>query len=335
MPNQYLSNEDRKRIINAYIDGNSANNISRIMGFKRTSVYSIIKKYADGESVERKLKGGLRRKSLTTMHINQIKEWIDEDCSISLKKIKEKCEVELNVKVSKSTIANYIESFSYTLKRVHRIPERRNSESTIEKRALYADEFMRVISLIDDSKIFFIDEVGFNVSMRSKRGRSYIGKPAIQVVPTIRSRNISVCCSISKNGILEFKAQARAFNTNYFLEFINLLIQKLIDCSINSAVFIMDNVAFHKTHVIIEAINNAGHRVIFLPPYSPFLNPLENMFSKWKQLIQNVRVTNENDLFNAIEDVSQMISMLDCNGYYRHMLSFIPRCLKKEEIVEE
>jgi transposase len=49
-------------------------------------------------------------------------------------------------------------------------------------------------------------------------------------------------------------------------------------------VFVMDNVAFHKTAEIRSIFENSMHEIVFLPPYSLFLNPIENIFSKWKNL---------------------------------------------------
>ncbi|KAI5153809.1 hypothetical protein ENBRE01_3277, partial [Enteropsectra breve] len=65
MPNQYISNENRQIIIDAYLNGHTASQIADIMGFKRTSVYAIIKKYQNNEAIERGLKGGMRRRSLS------------------------------------------------------------------------------------------------------------------------------------------------------------------------------------------------------------------------------------------------------------------------------
>jgi hypothetical protein len=97
-------------------------------------------------------------------------------------------------------------------------------------------------------------------------------------------------------------------------------------------VFVFDNVAFHKCVEIQEKITNAGHRLKFLPPYSPFLNPIENLFSKWKQLVRTANCNNEVELLNVIDEVYSDITTVDCEGFYRHMLTFLPRCISREEI---
>ena len=99
---------------------------------------------------------------------------MDEDCGVSLRKIKEKLQRERNVIVSKSTIERCIENFKYSFKRVHNISIRRNDAQSLDDRVIYTNMFMNLISTTDDAKIFFIDEVGFNESMRTRRRRSLV-----------------------------------------------------------------------------------------------------------------------------------------------------------------
>jgi hypothetical protein len=113
-----------------------------------------------------------------------------------LKTISEKIFEKYNVVVSKSTIDRYISTFNFTLKRISLIPTRRNDERSLEERFIYLNNFMRILSDVDDTKFFFVDEVGFNVSMRTKCGRSTVGSKAVQTVQGLRTRNISVCSII-------------------------------------------------------------------------------------------------------------------------------------------
>lgn len=90
-----------------------------------------------------------------------------------------------------------------------------------------------------------------------------------------------------------------------------------------------------ETAGIKKLVQESGHTIIFLPPYSPFLNPIENMFSKWKQVVRSKNVLNEDQLLRAIDDASELIDAEECGNYYRHMLGFMHRCLLKEPIYDE
>jgi transposase len=73
----------------------------------------------------------------------------------------------------------------------------------------------------------------------------------------------------------------------------NSLCEKITEKGIISAVIVCDNVAFHKCVNVRKAISNRGHIMQFLPRYSSFLNPIENVFSKWKGIIRAKDVTTK------------------------------------------
>jgi transposase len=158
------------------------------------------------------------------------------------------------------------------------------------------------------------------------------GRKAIQTARHLRSRNISVCCAISKLGTFKYVKQNHPFNRENFLTFMNSLIDKIETDNLGPLIFIMDNVAFHKVREVREKVEAAGHMIKFLPRYSPFLNPIENMFSQWKELVRASRPANEESLMRSIDDVFLRITNENCNSYYRHMMSFLSKCLNKEKI---
>jgi transposase len=97
----------------------------------------------------------------------------------------------------------------------------------------------------------------------------------------------------------------------------------------------MDNVRFHKVAIINNRIIESGHVLKFLPPYSPFLNPIENLFSKWKQLVRSERRRNDVNLFEIIDSSYEQITSMDCEGFYRNMLRFLLACLNRVCIEDE
>ena len=191
-----------------------------------------------------------------------------------------------------------------------------------------------MISAISDDEIIYVDEVGFNVSMRTKKGRSLIGTPAVKTVPSIRSRNISVCCAMGKRGIINFKIQVMAFKTTTFGGFIDELLSKRDTLNFKQAIIIMDNVTFHKNINIKQKFNEISRKLMFLPPYSPFLNPIEHLFSKWKLLIRQSNPMNEPELLDLIQSTSKQISKENCEGFFRSIYEFLPKCLNSEPIFD-
>jgi len=330
-----VSNDLRKIIVDSYNNGNSQKEISRITGVNLSTIYSIIKIYIKENRVESKVKGGDRRKSLSAEQIDSLKCWIDEDCSITLESMKKKLKETYDISVCTTTIHNYVGLFSYSLKRISVLPVKRNDLAAINKRYTYAQMFLDILSEFDEKNIIFVDEVGFHISMRTRRGRSLRGKRAVHIVPGLRSRNISVCCGMSKSGILKYVVQNSPFNTITFQKYIDMLMDNIENLQMGIVVIVMDNVPFHKSISIRQSIENRGNRVLLLPPYSPFLNPIENLFSKWKQHIRQSRPDNESQLYELINNGATLISECDCASYYRHMMGFISKCLNKLPIIDE
>ncbi|KAF0992471.1 hypothetical protein HZS_2589 [Henneguya salminicola] len=115
----------------------------------------------------------MHAKKLTMSQEMEIKSWIDENCTISLKTIS----YNLGVRICKSTAANILTGFSYALKQIPLVPKRRNTSETI-------------------------DCLSFNVSFRCYMTLSLLGTSANLSVPAIRSRNISICCAIILSEII-------------------------------------------------------------------------------------------------------------------------------------
>jgi transposase len=215
------------------------------------------------------------------------------------------------------------------------IPERRNDESSIEARYRYALQFLELSQRGDPDKIFFLDELGFNVSMRSTRGWAPVGERATQVVPGLRTRNISVCCTMSRNGAFHYRKQSCPFNRETFGVYLDELLAKFERVGLGKVVIIMDNARFHHYMEIREKILSKGHGLGYLPAYSPFLNPIENMFSQWKQLVRSSNSSNEDELLQVIDESFERISGEQCSNYFLHMLDVLDKCLEREEIVND
>ena len=90
-------------------------------------------------------------------------------------------------------------------------------------------------------QIVFVDEAGFNISMRRTRGWSAVNTAARVSVPFTRSKkNLSFCAAITANGPVLYEIRFSAYNTAAFGSFTGNLIQKLADLNVGSYFFIMD-----------------------------------------------------------------------------------------------
>ena len=106
-----------------------------------------------------------------------------------------------------------------------------------------------------------------------------------------------------------------ATDTEVFVAFVE---QVLVPTLRAGQVIVMDNLAVHKVSRVIELIERAKCRVLFLPPYSPDLSPIEPMWSKVKHLLRTAAARTINALELAIGLALSSVTASDCHGYFRH-----------------
>jgi transposase len=83
-----------------------------------------------------------------------------------------------------------------------------------------------------------------------------------------------------------------------------------------SDIVILDNLPAHKSAAARQAIEAAGARMLFLPPYSPDFNPIENAFSKLKAILRKAAARTVPDLWDAIRDALPRFSPIECRNYF-------------------
>ena len=89
-------------------------------------------------------------------------------------------------------------------------------------------------------------------------------------------------------------------------------------------IVVMDNLSAHKLQKVEEIINSCHAELRFLPPYSPDLNPIENMWSKVKQILRGLMARAEESLFAAIGTALSQVTAADACGWYGSCGYFIP-----------
>lgn len=292
---------------------------------------NIYSKYKKNGQIFKK-KRGHRPPILSDDQKEQLCDWVDEDCTLRLIDLKTKLMAKYPqiVTIGRTTIANSLKKFHYSFKRVTPVPEGRNTPEAIESRYRYAFQYNQMMG--EKHKMLFIDETGYQISSRAKYGRSMVGAKAHKTVPVLRSRNYSVCAAMREDSLYFFEIQDRPYNSEHYSGFLTQLFEHLTNEGMTGAYIIMDNVRFHRTQEVIAIIEAHGHNPVFLPPYSPFLDPIEELFHQWKSAIRRSVPTNEDDLYTAVHNCSERITADNCRNYIRHSESYLIRCLNKEVI---
>ncbi|KAG0423398.1 Histone-lysine N-methyltransferase SETMAR, partial [Dictyocoela muelleri] len=211
----------------------------------------------------------------------------------------------------------------YSLKRLTLIPVARNTESTIEKRKEYEREFSSLLTENSFESFIFLNEVGFSVTSRIKYGRSIKGTRAYQGIRSVKSKNFSVISVVNSAGVITYVLKDGQINGENFADFLVQVNEKCTIKNIKNPIYIMDNARIHHYSGVKEKIEQLELRVLYLPPYSPFLNIIENVFSKWKNYVKRSAPKTEEELFSFINQGYSMITESDCNGFFRKMPGYM------------
>ena len=118
------------------------------------------------------------------------------------------------------------------------------------------------------------------------------------------------CARILSSRIIE-----RNGNQETFRQFLHQIHDDADAAGLAGATLVMDDVGFHKTEIVREELIILDLSVKYLPAYSPFFNPIENMFSKWKNFVKRAQEKNEVELLAVMNEVRTVITAEDCNNY--------------------
>lgn len=255
-------------------------------------------------------KPGRKKVNKSSLHV-EIKSIMANDNTLTQKGCIEK----LSNPISKSAISREIKLAGLSRKRL----KKRSNSILSNQNAIQRQHFCRIILTKLNRRILFLDESGFNLHTSSNYGYSPINEDAYIYQPSSKGKNISLCAIISVNGIENHKLIDGSYNKEEFCRF-------LVDCNQkgifnNNPVLVMDNVAFHHSQEVRIYLDSVNVEYAFLSPYSPDLNPIENIFSwiKSKLDLYRPRSQTREILKNRIVEIIRSAGTL--NEYYRSFWS--------------
>ncbi len=161
----------------------------------------------------------------------------------------------------------------------------------------------------------WFDEAGFNLSMTTGYGRAPSGERVVEHRPSTRTAKTSVVGAMTTAGMIALGMVAGSFNAALFLEW---LVTHVLPHIPRGKVFIWDNVKFHFNEAVLAAVKAAGCTVLKMPPYSPDLNPIEECWSKLKQLVRRAKARTQAALVSAMDQARKQLRPEDFRGWARH-----------------
>lgn len=163
------------------------------------------------------------------------------------------------------------------------------------------------------SRLKFLDEAGSNIAMTRLYGRARPGERVNEATPLNYGENITMLAAISLSGIDAPMTIEGAVDGLVFKTYVE---QVLAPTLIPGDIVVMDNLGAHKVSGVAETIEAKGASVIFLPPYSPDLNPIEKCWSKIKTYLRKAKARTREALEKALKEALLLISPKDAAGWF-------------------
>lgn len=180
---------------------------------------------------------------------------------------------------------------------------------------LRAEHQHEIVTRIDPRDLVFVDESGCNRAMTRTYARSLCGTRARGTAPRNWGDNVSIVGALGLGGPLATMHMAGAINGEAFLLYLDhFLLPKLWP----GAVVVMDNLSAHKLKAVRAKIEAVGARLVYLPPYSPDLNPIELAWSKLKGFLRKAAARTTEALYAAIADGLQTLTTQNAQGWFAH-----------------
>lgn len=256
-----------------------------------------------------------RKTKITPKLVSLVKYLIETNPFQSIISVYKKC-VNAKFDISLSLIYTILHNdlqFSYKKCKFFIRPDKHDPNTVIE---LIKDK-QHELQKIGIKNLVSIDEMPIYEEMHPTYGWCKRGKVILQRKRSMRSKKYSLLMAINSDGIVGYTVYEKSINTQRFKTFLS---RKVIPNITSNSKLLMDNVSFHKTKKITNYLATKNVDPIFTVPYTPDLNPIENVFSIVKHYIKKKRPKTLFQLKNAVAGAMPLLTTIKLSNMYKRSM---------------
>lgn len=232
-------------------------------------VWKLLNRYQETGKVEPLRHSGGAKPKLSPEQVAFVAQLVEQDNDATLEELCERLNETIGVKVSRATMGRVVQQLQLTRKKKTFHASVAESERVQRLRTQY----WITVSEAKLEDLVFIDETGINLAMSRSYARALKGKRAYGDRPEHRRKNVTMIGAIALSGFIAPLTFPGWTDTEAFKAYVHhVLVPQLWP----GACVVMDNLPAHKAALIRQAIVAAGARLLYLSPYSPDFNPIEN-----------------------------------------------------------
>lgn len=167
----------------------------------------------------------------------------------------------------------------------------------------------------------FLDEIGTTLGLTRLFGRAAPGERVVEATPGHSGPHYTVVAAMGLEGVTAPLLLEGAMNARWFETYVEAVLAPTLQAG---DIVLLDNLSAHKGQKIRTAIEAQGARLIFLPPYSPDFNPIEQCWAKVKTALRAAKARTLDSLVEAVAEALRSISPEDAKGWFAHCGYAIP-----------
>jgi transposase len=168
---------------------------------------------------------------------------------------------------------------------------------------------------LNPKKLVFLDETGAKTNMTRLYGRAPIGQRLVDRTPHGHYVNNTYICGLRHDRIVAPHVFVGAMNSARFVEYIETILLPTLH---KGDIVVMDNLSAHLDGRVKVLIESKGASVLYLPAYSPDLNPIELSFSKLKSALRREKIREVPALQKFLLESGSLFTKKECQAYFKH-----------------
>ena len=168
---------------------------------------------------------------------------------------------------------------------------------------------------MDPARFVFIDETGTATNMARRYGRGPLAERLVAAVPQGHWKTTTLIAGLKQSGIVAPLVLDGPITGPAFRAYVEQFLAPALE---PGDVVVLDNLPAHKVDGVRQAIVAAGASILYLPPYSPDLNPIEQLFAKLKAVLRKAAARTRDELWQAIGRLLATVSPAECARYLHH-----------------
>ncbi|MEO6783470.1 MAG: IS630 family transposase [Bradyrhizobium sp.] len=300
----------RVRVIRVVEGGVAARAAARQFVIGDATAIRWVKRWRETGSFEARSVRGQSRSPLKK-HEDWLLELFRQEPDLTLEEIQRRLLDERQQKAGLGSVWRFFDRHGISFKKKRSRAAEQDRPDVAAARSTWADNQPK----LDPDRLVFIDETGTSTKMARLRGRAPRGERLVGKIPHGHWKTTTFVAGLRSTALTAPCVIDGPMNGNAFLAYVEHVLAPTLK---PGDVVVLDNLSAHKVPGIREAVEATGARLLYLPPYSPDFNPIEQLFAKLKALLRKAAERSVESLWNRIACLLDAFQPDECANYFRN-----------------